>query len=414
EDPYRLAREIRGIGFRSADTIAAKLGIERTAAIRVRAGIRYALAEAMDEGHCGLPRPLLLELAARLIEVAQDLIERELAGEIEAGHVVTDTLDRAPSVFLASLYHAEREIAARLAALAHGPVPWPAIDPEKALPWVEGKTGLALSVSQRAASAMALVESLLVITGGPGVGKTTLVNVILAVLRAKGVRIALAAPTGRGAKRLAESTGLPAKTIHRLLEINPATGRFRRDETMPLACDLLVLDEASMVDVPLMRSLLRALPEGAALLIIGDVDQIPSVGPGQVLRDVIASGVVPVVRLTEIFRQAKESGIVRAAHRINQGLMPTEDTAGEPGDFHFVTASTPEELVAKLILIVRERIPAKFGLDPIRDVQVLCPMNRGALGARSLNVVLQKSLNPPDATSIERFGSMYGPGDKVM
>ena len=251
------------------------------------------------------------------------------------------------------------------------------------------------------------------ITGGPGVGKTTLVNSILQVLRAKEVEVALCAPTGRAAKRLSESTGLEARTIHRLLEADPKTGGFKRGEESPLDCQLLVVDETSMVDVPLMRALLRALPDEAALLLVGDVDQLPSVGPGQVLADIIASGAVPVVRLTEVFRQAAESQIIVNAHRINDGRMP-ELTAAAGSDFFFVEAADPEEGVRKLLEVVGSRIPARFGLDPVRDVQVLCPMNRGGLGARSLNIALQQALNPPGEVRVERFGWSYGVGDKVM
>jgi exodeoxyribonuclease V alpha subunit len=244
-------------------------------------------------------------------------------------------------------------------------------------------------------------------------GKTTLVNSILTILLAKTVAIALCAPTGRAAKRLSESTGLEAKTIHRLLETDPRTGTFRRTEEAPLDCDLLVVEETSMVDVPLMRALLRALPAEASLVLVGDVDQLPSVGPGQVLADIIASSAVPVVRLTEVFRQAAESRIIVNAHRINQGLMP--DLARvESGDFHFIDATDAEEGVRKMLAIVRERIPKRFGFDPIRDIQVLCPMNRGGLGARSLNIELQKELNPPGEIRIERFGWTFCPGDKVM
>ncbi len=278
---------------------------------------------------------------------------------------------------------------------------------------MEGRTGLSLAESQRQALRLALCSKALVITGGPGVGKTTLVNAILRVIRAKGVEVALCAPTGRAAKRLTESTGLEAKTIHRLLETDPQTGGFRRGEQHPLECDLLVLDEASMVDVPLARALLRALPDRAALLVMGDVDQLPSVGPGQVLADIIGSGAVPVVRLTEVFRQAAQSRIVTAAHRINRGQMP-DLTAQEGSDFFFVEADDPEAGVRKLLSVVRERIPARFGLDPVRDVQVLCPMNRGGLGARALNLELQRALNPPGEHRVERFGWTFGPGDKVM
>jgi exodeoxyribonuclease V alpha subunit len=304
-------------------------------------------------------------------------------------------------------------IAERLRAIAAGRPPWPAIDAGKAIPWVERRTGLALADSQKQALGLAVACKALVITGGPGVGKTTLVNSILQVLQAKGIAVALCAPTGRAAKRLGESTGLEARTIHRLLETDPRTGSFKRGEEHPLECDLLVLDEASMVDVPLMRSLLQALPDTAALLIVGDVDQLPSVGPGQVLADIIGSGAIPVVRLTEVFRQAAQSQVIVNAHRVNRGQMP-DLTAREGSDFFFVYAANPEEGVRKLLAVVRERIPARFGLDPVRDVQVLCPMNRGGLGARALNLALQQALNPPGDNRVERFGWTFCPGDKVM
>ncbi|WP_395494630.1 ATP-dependent RecD-like DNA helicase [Acetobacter sp. KSO5] len=413
ENPYRLAKDIRGIGFKTADQIARKMGIAPHAMIRVRAGISYALGEAMDEGHCGLPVGELLTSTAELLEVAAPLIETALALELEAGDVVADSVGETGCVFLAGLYRAEQSIAERLRACAVGRPPWPEIDAEKAMTWVERKTGLALAPSQQEAVRLALNSKVLVITGGPGVGKTTLVNAILKIVTAKGTDVQLCAPTGRAAKRLSESTGLEGKTIHRLLETDPATGSFKRDDTNPLTCDLLVVDEASMVDVLLMRSLLRALPDNVALLIVGDVDQLPSVGPGQVLADIIGSGAVPVVRLTEVFRQAAQSRIITNAHRINEGRMP-ELSAEEGSDFYFVEAAEPEVGLRKLLAVVRDRIPARFGLDPVRDVQVLCPMNRGGLGARSLNIELQQALNPPDEVKVERFGWTYGPGDKVM
>jgi exodeoxyribonuclease V alpha subunit len=413
ENPYRLARDIRGIGFKGADQIAMRLGIEKTAMMRVRAGISHALAEAMDDGHCGLPIEELVPLAETLLEVPASLVEAALAEEIAAGAVVAEEVEGRRCVFLAALYQAERDIGERLKALAEGTPPWPAIDADKAIPWVEQRTGLALADSQKEAIRVALGAKVLVITGGPGVGKTTLVNSLLKILRAKSVEVGLCAPTGRAAKRLADSTGLEAMTIHRRLEADPASGGFRRDESYPLDCDLLVIDEVSMVDVPLMRAVLRALPAKAALLLVGDVDQLPSVGPGQVLADIIASGVVPVVRLTEIFRQAAESRIIANAHRINHGEMPELDSA-EGGDFYFVEAADAEDGVRKILTLVRDRIPKRFGLDPVRDIQVLCPMNRGGLGTRSLNLELQQALNPPGEVRIERFGQVFGPGDKVM
>ncbi len=413
ENPYRLARDIRGIGFLTADRVAEKLGIARTVSIRIRAGISYALAEAMDDGHCGLPADELEALTVKLIEVPPEFFEEALGLELDAGELVADTVENRRCIFLAALHRAEQAIAERLGRISSGPLPWPEIHSAKAIGWVESRTELVLAESQRQAVGLALSCKALVITGGPGVGKTTIVRSILTVLRAKGVEVALCAPTGRAAKRLSESTGLEARTVHRLLEADPKTGGFKRGEEHPLDCDLLVVDEASMVDVLLMRSLLRALPDQAALLIVGDVDQLPSVGPGQVLGDVIASGAVPVVRLTEIFRQAATSRVIVNAHRINRGQMPELEAV--PGsDFFFVDAPDPEVGVVKLLAVVSQRIPARFGLDLIRDVQVLCPMNRGGLGARSLNGELQQALNPPGELRVERFGWTYGVGDKVM
>jgi exodeoxyribonuclease V alpha subunit len=259
-----------------------------------------------------------------------------------------------------------------------------------------------------------LASKVAVMTGGPGVGKTSTLDTILRLLVVKGVRVALTAPTGRAAKRMTEQTGVEAKTVHRLLEIDPKHGGFSRNEENPLDCDLLVVDETSMVDVPLMNALLKAVPPRAGLLLVGDVDQLPSVGPGQVLADIIQSERIPVARLTEVFRQAAESRIVVNAHRINQGQMPEPSRAGEESDFYVVEITDPEVGVRKLIEIVSERIPRRFGLDPIKDVQVLCPMNRGVLGARNLNHELQRVLNPPPPAAVERFGWRFSPGDRVM
>ncbi len=413
ENPHRLARDIHGIGFRTADLVAAKLGIGKTATIRVRAGLSFGLAEATGQGHCGLPVAELTRSTSTLIEVAPGLVEAALRLELADGDLVADTVDGEACVFLAGLYRSEQAIAGRLRALSEGLPPWPAIDAARAIPWVEARTGLALAPSQAAALRRAVTAKALVITGGPGVGKTTLVNSVLKVLVAKGVAVALCAPTGRAAKRLAESAGLEARTIHRLLEADPKTSGFKRGEAHPLDCGLLVVDECSMVDVPLMRSLLQALPDYAALLLVGDVDQLPSVGPGQVLSDVIASGAVPVIRLTEVFRQAAQSRIVANAHRINGGQMP-ELTAPDGSDFFFVEAAEPEDAARKLLAVVSARVPARFGFDPVRDIQVLCPMNRGSLGARALNIELQRALNPPGPERVERFGWTFGPGDKVM
>ena len=414
ENPYRLARDIRGIGFKTADTIAMKLGIEKTAMIRVRAGISYALTEAMDEGHCGLPAEELAPLAVDLLEVDGGLVQTAMDLELADGTVIADTVGETACIFLAGLHRAEAGIAEFLQGLLRGPAPWPRIDAEKAIPWIEQRTGLTLAESQRVAVRTALASKVMVITGGPGVGKTTIVNSILRILAAKNVNIALCAPTGRAARRMSDATGMEARTIHRLLEVDPRTGGFKRDAANPLDCDLLVIDETSMVDVPLMHALLKALPGRSALLAVGDIDQLPSVGPGQVLADMIESGVLPVARLTEVFRQAAQSRIIVNAHRINQGIIPDLRKPEGDSDFYFVPADDPETAVPRIVDLVKTRIPQRFGLDPIRDIQVLCPMNRGGVGARSLNVELQAALNPAGERKVERFGWTFAPGDKVM
>jgi exodeoxyribonuclease V alpha subunit len=414
ENPYRLARDIRGIGFKTADAIAMKLGIEKTAMIRVRAGISFALTEAMDEGHCGLPTEELMPLTEKLLEVPIDLVRAALDLETSEGTVIADSVGETRCVFLAGLHRAERIIAERLVQLAKGKLPWAWIDPDKALTWVEDRIGLVLAESQAAAIRLALMSKTLVMTGGPGVGKTTIVKGILRILAAKSMRLLLCAPTGRAAKRMTEATGFEAKTIHRLLEVDPKTGGFKRGDDNPLECDLLVIDEASMVDVMLMQALIKAVPSTTALLIVGDIDQLPSVGPGQVLADVISSGAIPVVRLTEVFRQAAQSRIIITAHRINQGLTPDLSPPGIDTDFYFVQAEDPEIAVQRIVELVKIRIPKRFGFDPIRDIQVLCPMNRSGVGARSLNIELQAALNPAGEQKVERFGWIFAPGDKVM
>ena len=414
ENPYRLARDIRGIGFKTADAIAMKLGIEKTAMIRVRAGISFALTEAMDEGHCGLPTEELIPLAEELLEVPPELVRTAVDLELSDGTVIADHVRETPCVFLAGLYQAERVIADRLVRLLNGKLPWPRIDQDKALPWVEKRIGLQLAESQKTAIRLALVSKVLVITGGPGVGKTTIVNSILQVLSAKSAKLLLCAPTGRAAKRMTEATGFEAKTIHRLLEVDPKRGGFKRDGDNQLDCDLLVVDEASMVDVMLMQALMKAVPDDAALLIVGDIDQLPSVGPGQVLADIIASSAFPVVRLTEVFRQAAQSRIITSAHKINQGSIPDLSKPEGDSDFYFMQADDPETAVPRIVDLVKIRIPQRFGLNPIHDIQVLCPMNRGGVGARSLNIELQAALNPASDRKVERFGWTFAPGDKIM
>ena len=356
----------------------------------------------------------VLPLAEKLLEVPQQLIRTALDLELQDSTVIADRVGETPCIFLAGLHQAERAIAERLTRLTNGKLPWPWIDPDRALPWVEKHIGLALAESQVAAIRLALMSKMLIMTGGPGVGKTTIIKAILRILAAKGTGLLLCAPTGRAAKRMTEATGFEAKTIHRLLEVDPKGGGFKRSEDNRLDCDLLVIDEMSMVDVMLMQAVMKAVPDKAALLIVGDIDQLPSVGPGQVLADIISSGTVPVMRLTEVFRQAAQSRIITSAHRINRGSMPDLSPPGTESDFYFVQADDPETAVGRIIELVKTRIPKRFGLDPIRDIQVLCPMNRGGVGARSLNIELQAALNPAGDRKVERFGWTFAPGDKVM
>jgi exodeoxyribonuclease V alpha subunit len=415
-DPYRLAKDIHGIGFKTADQIAQKIGIPVDSLIRACAGLSHVLVEATGNGHCALPLDLLKDEARKLLLVDDKIVTEALERTVASNDLVKETIDGEELIFLPHLKRAEEIIAGRIKRLAGSPSAFPAIDFEKAVLWCQQKTGKELAPSQRDALKLALSSRVLVITGGPGVGKTTLVNTILLILRAKKVRCLLCAPTGRAAKRLSEATGVEAKTIHRLLEVQPATGRFGRNEANPLDCDSLTVDEVSMTDVVLMANVLRALPSNASLLLVGDIDQLPSVGPGMVLRHLIESKVVPVVRLTEVFRQAAHSRIITNAHRINQGRLPEIPSKGIESDFFFIEREEPDQIAATLAEMVKTRIPSKFRLNHIRDIQVLCPMNRGSLGVRELNVRLQNEMNPArtDEPFVERFGWQFRPRDKVI
>jgi exodeoxyribonuclease V alpha subunit len=414
ENPYRLALDIHGVGFRTADAIAQRLGIPSDSLLRAQAGVRHMLQEISGQGHCASYQQKLVETTAKMLEVSEPIVDTAIKAEIVAENLIQETIEGEIALFLTPLYRSEKGVAWHLARLQEGNLPWGEIDTDKAVPWVEAQTGLQLSPSQRRAVSLSVNGKVTVITGGPGVGKTTVVNSILTIVRAKGTNVRLCAPTGRAAKRLSESTGLEAKTVHRVLEFDPKTLGFKHDQNEPLDADLLIMDEASMMDIVLMNQLLRAVPDHAAVLLVGDVDQLPSVGPGAVLADIIASNVIPTARLTEIFRQAASSRIIVNAHRINQGLLPEKSQKTEQSDFYFIQGETPEEIHAKLMQVVTQRIPAHFGLHPINDVQVLTPMNRGGLGARSLNIDLQARLNPDGNPRINRFGWTYAANDKVI
>lgn len=415
ENPYRLALDIHGIGFKTADRIAQRLGIPADSLIRAQAGVRHVLQEFANEGHCAMEQGRLVETASQLLEIPAPIIEQAITQEVAEGQLIAEIIAGKPCLFLAPLYRSEIGVAKHLQRLLRGVPPWGQINADKAIPWVEAKTGLLLSPSQRVALIQTINNKITVITGGPGVGKTTVVNSILRIVRAKHTQVLLGAPTGRAAKRLAESTGLEAKTIHRLLEFDPHAMGFKHHAANPLQADLIVIDEVSMVDVGLMNQLLQAIPNHAACILIGDKDQLPSVGPGQILADIIASQKISTVHLSEVFRQAASSKIVVNAHRINQGKMPEKaNEAAILSDFYFIPTKSPETIQDRVLELVTSRIPKRFGLDSTRDIQVLTPMNRGSLGARALNGLLQQQLNGQSQPKINRFGWSFAPGDKVI
>ncbi|MCB9049442.1 MAG: ATP-dependent RecD-like DNA helicase [Lewinellaceae bacterium] len=416
ENPYQLARDVWGIGFKTADQTARKLGIDSQADIRIDAGVEYVLSKLADEGHTCYPRTEFLERARQLLEVGPERIEARLEFIEEEERIVIQPLEyqgeMRPFIWLKPFYVSEQGIARELARLLESP---PAVlypQPELGLQAAEAEMDIRLAPNQRQAVAASLKEKIHIITGGPGTGKSTIIRAILSIAAPQGGRILLAAPTGRAGKRMAEITGRPASTIHSLLEYDFAIGGFRRGRENPLDCNLLIIDEASMVDTVLMYSLLKAVPGHARLLLVGDVDQLPSVGAGSVLEDLIQSGRLPVTRLTDIFRQAARSKIITNAHRINAGQFP-DIRVDKNSDFFFVEENDPERLAQTITGLVQQRLPGAYGFDPLRDIQVLSPMNRGVIGNRNLNHLLQRTLNP-STEPLVKMGRAFHTKDKVM
>jgi exodeoxyribonuclease V alpha subunit len=418
ENPFRLAFDVWGIGFLSADRLATALGIARDSDVRVEAGVHHALDEASGLGHVFLPRSLLVEEAAKLLEVEAPLVEAAVDRLGRAGDLAIESTPEGAAVFEVGLFRAEVAAATGLLRLLRGRGSPMRVDADRAIARYQSEARITLAPQQAEAVRRALAEPVLVITGGPGVGKTTIVRGIVNTLVREGLTVALAAPTGRAAKRLQEATGQPAATLHRLLEWRPADGVFGRNVTRPLQADLLVVDEASMIDIRLMADLLAALADSTRLVLVGDVDQLPSVGPGMVLRDVIASGRVPTVRLTEIFRQAAASLIVINAHRIHDGVEPemgappAQGPAADKRDFFFIEDDDPAHAAETIRDLVATRLPRRYGFSS-SDIQVLTPMHRGELGATTLNRLLQDAITPgrPEL----RIGArVFRVGDRVM
>ncbi len=422
ENPYRLAMDVLGVGFLTADKLARSLGFQSDSPMRAEAGVLYVLHEAAEEGHVCFPVELLLERCKKTLDIESRALERAILNLKKDSQLRDETLSPETAevfgdsrvIYLRPFHNSEVGVSKRLSAIQRFERLKGGVDVERALRWLHGKLPFSLAPLQEEAVRRALSEKVIVVTGGPGTGKTTLILAILAVYSKMGARVSLAAPTGRAAKRLSEATGHPAATIHRLLEFSPQVGGFQRNEQKPISADLVIIDESSMMDIVIAYNLLKAVPLNAVLILVGDSDQLPSVGPGNVLQDIIDSEKIPVIRLTQIFRQASQSRIITNAHLIKQGSFPDLRIEGDQNqDFYFIGREDPEEAVQTIVQLCTKRIPYRFGLDPMDDVQVLSPMHRGVIGAQNLNDVLQAALNPSGIT-LERGGRIFRVRDKVM
>lgn len=422
-NPYRLAADIHGIGFLTADRIAQNIGIDPNSSMRAEEGIVYVLNELAGEGHVYYPYEPLVARTAEMLKVDREIVKRALARLYEDKRIVIEDLNRPEedfkpnnkAVYLPPFHVAETGVAKKLLLLNAGCPAIRTFEPEKAISWVEEKLKIRLAERQKEAVISTAQNKVLIITGGPGTGKTTIIKAIIKMFEALRLKILLAAPTGRAAKRMQEATGYESKTIHRLLEYSPQRGGFQRDQDNPLDADVIIVDESSMIDIILMYHLVKAIPAHATLILVGDVNQLPSVGPGSVLRDIIDSGKFKVVTLNEIFRQARKSKIVLNAHLINRGEFPDlrRPPRNEISDFYFIEENDPQKILNKILMLCKEHIPRRFGHDPVRDIQVLTPMHRGELGVGNLNVRLQELLNPNESKIIRGYKS-FKINDKVM
>lgn len=414
ENPYRLAMDIHGIGFMTADAAAAKLGFDEEHPLRAQAGVLYTLRRLTDDGHVYVPRDTLITLTSDQLHIPLALVEDSLDELEREERIVIEEMDGEAGVFLTRFHHCESKTAFYLQRLLHSPKSVRLPDPDALVEEVVSGLDITLAPEQLEAVRTAARSKVMVLTGGPGTGKTTIINAIIKVFAEVRAKILLAAPTGRAAKRMAETSGREARTIHRLLEYSPKEDGFARNEDNPLACSLLVVDEASMMDTLLLYHLLKAAPLGATIVFVGDVHQLPSVGPGNVLKDIINSGAVPVVELTEIFRQSAESQIICNAHLINRGEVPVlESSKDRLSDFYFIRQNDPERVADLVVDLVKNHIPRRFHLDPVNDIQVLTPMHKGAVGSANLNQRLQEALNPQEQY-VQRGERRFALHDKVM